>query len=171
MSNGTRNIWMAALLALGLGAGELVAYQGIAPHAEALLSSGGHRAALEAGRIVARNLSGIVIARAQEAAGALALLGVKQTTRAYRLAERVLGVADPETGACGSAETCTGADRELEAVVASEPDVTCNPDLGCEAMAGAKLSCPACPACPERVVKVKVVRAPRTAAKLGRSGA
>jgi len=171
MSKGTRNIWMAALLALALGSGELVAYQGLAPHAEALLSRGGHRAALEASRIVARNLSGFVAARAQDAAGDLVLFGVKQTTRVYRLAERVLGVADPATGACGSPASCAVADPGCEAVVASEPDMPCNPGLGCEASTGAKLACPACPACPERPAKITKARAPGAAAKLGRSGA
>jgi hypothetical protein len=161
---------MAALLVLGLGAGELVAYQGIAPRAEALLS-GGHRAALDAGRIVARNLSGLVVARVQDAAGALVLLGVKQTTHVYRLAERVLGVADPATGPSGKPGSCAGADREGDAVIASEPDMPCNPDVGCEAAAEAKLVCPACPACPERPTKITKARAPGAAAKLGRSGA
>ena len=171
MSKGTRNIWMAALLALALGSGELVAYQGIAPRAEALMSRAGHRAALEAGGIVVRNLSGFVAARAQAAAGEIALLGVKQTTRVYRLAERVLGVADPATGTCGNPESPAGADPECDAMIVSEPDMPCNPDVGCEAAAGAKLACPACPACPERPAKSTEARAPGAATKLGRSGA
>ena len=165
MSKGTRSIWMAALLALALGSGELVAYQGLAPHAEALLSRGGHRAALEAGRIVARNLSGIFAARAQDAAGELVLFGVKQTTRVYQMAGRVLGVADP------AIESRAGADPECGTVVASEPDMPCYPDLGCETGAGARLACPACPACPERPAKVAKHRARGAVAKLGRSGA
>jgi hypothetical protein len=162
-------MWMAALLALGLGSGELVAYQGIAPHAEALLS-GGHRAALDAGRIVARNLSGLVVARVQDAAGTLVLLGVKQTTHVYRLAERVLGVADPATGPSGNPGSCAGADPEGDAVIASEPDMPCAPDYECEAAAAAELACPACPACPDRPAKAAETRA-RRAARIGRSGA
>jgi hypothetical protein len=56
-------------------------------------------------------------------------------------------------------------------VVASEPDMPCNPDYECEAAAGAKPACPACPACPERPAKVTKARAPGAAVKLGRSGA
>ena len=99
MPKGTRSIWMAALLALAMGAGELVAYQGLAPHAQALLSGGRSGAAIAAGQIVARDLSVLLSSRLHAAAGDLALLGVRQTSRLYRLAQRALGVADPSAQA------------------------------------------------------------------------
>jgi hypothetical protein len=148
MIQGTRSTWMAALLALALGSGELVAYQGIAPHAEGLLSGAHHRAAMKAGRIVARDLSAFVVSRAQAAAGQLAVLGVKQTSRLYRLALLALGAADPAMGANDVPEGCGGADPECDIVVAGEPDVPCAESRGCNAVAGAGLAVPPCPACP-----------------------
>jgi len=144
MSKGTRSTWVAALLALVMGAGELVAYQNVAPHAQALLSGGPSGAALAAGRIVARDLSGLVTGRLNAAVGDLALLGVRQTSRLYRLAQRALGVADPAVAASEGRR----ADPECDAAIASEPDMPCITPEGCGMTGGAGQACPPCPACP-----------------------
>ena len=141
MTKGTRKTLLVALCAAVLGAGELVAFQGIAPHARKLGDPG--RVALRAGGIVARDLSALVVERAQNVASLVALHGVRQTSRIYRLAGRAFGVTEVAAPAAGDA------DRGYEAVMASEPDMPCGPMRGCEASASA-LSRAACPACPER---------------------
>ena len=167
MPKGTRSIWMAALLALAMGAGELVAYQGLAPHAQALLSGGRSGAAIAAGQIVARDLSVLMSSRLHAAAGDLALLGVRQTSRLYRLAQRALGAADP----AAQASDLGGADPGCDAAVASEPDMPCLAPGGCEASRGAELDCPPCPACPIGSPCPARAPAPNRPASPGRTGA
>src|SRR5580765_6001751 len=117
MSTGTRNMWIGASLALVLGAGELVAYQGIAPHARKLRNPG--RVVLRAGAVVARDLSALVAERAGQVASRVALGGVEQTTRLYRVAGRALGL---ELDAVPAGNT----DPECGTVIASEPDPPCD---------------------------------------------
>jgi hypothetical protein len=156
MKLGTRNAWIAATLALALGAGELVAYQGIAPHAAKLRDPG--RVALKAARIVTRDLSVLVAQRAQHIASIVALHGVEQTSRLYRLASRALGVANDATP-CVSADPnpCPDANPEVEAVMVSEPDSPCDASPGCTTVRVSNLSCPACPACPSREIMSRVI--------------
>lgn len=163
MQNGTRSTWMAALLALTMGAGELVAYQNVVPHAQALLSGSHRSAALTAGRIVARDLSGFLAGRLNAVVGDLALLGVRQTTRLYLLAQHALGVADP----AAVPGECSGAHRGCDAAFASEPDVPCVAPGGCRMSRDARL-CPPCPACPKGAMEAVAPAAP---APPGRSGA
>jgi hypothetical protein len=156
MKMGTRNAWIAATLALALGAGELVAYQGIAPHASKLKDPG--RVALKAARIVTRDLSVLVAQRAQHVASILALQGVEQTSRLYRLASRALGVVNDATP-CVTADPNPSPDPnpEVEAVMVSEPDSPCDATHGCTTVRASQLSCPACPACPNRVILSRVI--------------
>ena len=147
MSTGTRNMWIGASLALVLGAGELVAYQGIAPHARKLGDPG--RVVLRAGAIVARDLTALVAERAGDVASLAVLRGLEQTTRLYRVASSALGVevdAVPAIPVMPAMPGCT-------TVVASEPDVPCDPMHECRTMVRAvEIACPACPACPTRAV-------------------
>ena len=183
MTKVTRNTWSVALVALGLTASELVAYQGIAPHAQGLGVS--TRVALAAGRIVARDLSAFVMNRASQAAGDLALLGLKQTSNLYRLADCALATAGGarcsagpcaafdvrgvarDAGAAAEAERAAvesesvaagAASAAGEEVAASEPDMPCGAAGACEVMTGGS-ACPPCPACPAR--QVRIVRSER----------
>ena len=130
MSKGTPYTWMAALVALALGWGELVAYQDLTPHAQALLASDRSRAVLKAGEIVSRNLSALVVA----AAGTVVLEAVKQTSQLYRLAQGATG----EEGACPFTEV-----RRARAAGACLPT-----SRGWNADLGSGTGCPACPRCP-----------------------
>jgi hypothetical protein len=125
MTKVARNTWWVALLVLGLGSSELVAYQGVAPHALGLGVS--TRVAVSAGKVVARDLSAFAMSRVSQAAGDLVLLGVKQTSSLYRLANCALATA--------SGERCAGAGT-------------------CEAVMVSGSGCPACPACPARSDRV-----------------
>ena len=158
MKMGTRNAWIAATLALALGAGELVAYQGIAPHASKLKDPG--RVALKAARIVTRDLSALVAERAQHLASIVALQGVEQTSRLYRLASRALGVANDATPRVTTdPNPSPDANPEVEAVMVSEPepDSPCEASHGCTMVRASQFSCPACPACPNRVIVSRVI--------------
>jgi hypothetical protein len=159
-------MWTAALLALVLGAGQLVAYQGIAPHAHAMLSNRSGHAVLQAGRIVARDLSALAVRRARQAADDLVLAGLEGTSSLYRFAQATLGVT--RDGSCGATHagscggtiemceepaSCPEMDPGATAVTASEPDSPCSMNPECEAVAGSAHMCPPCPACPQRGVR------------------
>jgi hypothetical protein len=146
-------MWIAALLALGLGSGQLVAYQGIAPHAQGLLSNRSGRAVLHAGRIVVRDLSALAVTHARRAASDLVLLGLEGTASFYRFAQTTLGVSTggscgAPTEVCEETGSCPAADAG-EAVTASEPDAPCAANPACAAARSAR-ACPPCPACPAR---------------------
>jgi len=171
MSKGTRYTWMAALVALALGWGELVAYQNLT--GQALLASDRSRAVLRAGEVVARNLSAIVFAGAEQAAGAVVLQAVKGTSQLYRLAQGATG----ETGACtftafrcaraagarvnpargpdavrvrraAAGEAAAALASESGAVVASRSDARRPTSRARNADLVSGLGCPACPSCP-----------------------
>jgi hypothetical protein len=145
MSTGTRNMWIGASLALVLGAGELVAYQGIAPHARKLGDPG--RVVLRAGAIVARDLSALVVERASHFATLAVLRGVEHSTRLYRVACRTLGVEVDAVPALPAMPAMPG----CSTVVASEPDAPCGANHECPTTVRAvEIACPACPACPTR---------------------
>jgi hypothetical protein len=180
MKHATRNTWVAALLVLALGSGELIAYQGIAPHAKRLGEPG--RVVLKAGRIVLRDLSALAVSRGQDLASYLALRGLHQTSNLYRLATRTLGVESPANAvpafpdefaadAAVRAEIASAAEpdatsdpksacAEADAAVASESDATCDPSpvrfTKLECTGG---GCPACPVLRGRVVEARVIRA------------
>ena len=61
MRNGTRNRLAVAVLVLALGSSELAAYQGVAPYAKTLLSSGQSQAVRKASALVARQLSALAL--------------------------------------------------------------------------------------------------------------
>src|SRR5262245_27566175 len=152
MSTGTRNMWIGASLALVLGAGELVAYQGIAPHARTLREPG--RVVWKAGAIVARDLSALVAERAGHVASLAVLRGVQGTSRLYRLACGALGVEVDAVPALPAVPAMPG----CSTVVASEPDAPCNANHECSAAVRAvEIACPACPACPTRAELSRVV--------------
>ena len=146
MKQAARNTWMAASLALALGSGE-VAYQGLAPRARDLLESDPSRAAIRAGQIVLGHLCGLAIDRAREAAAAIALHGVRQTSRLYRMAESAIEAT--EQGSVGPipspAEAETGGSRPRhrvrahhDAVIAIEMD---SRPAACKACGVAGASC------------------------------
>jgi hypothetical protein len=148
-------MWIGAALALVLGAGELVAYQGIAPHALKLGDPG--RVVLRAGAIVARDLSALVAERASHFATLAVLRGVEQSTRLYRVACRTLGVEVNAVPALPAMPGCT-------TVVASEPDAPCGANHECPTTVRAvEIACPACPTRAElsRVVERSVRHATR----------
>ena len=137
MNTGTRNMWIGASLALVLGAGELVAYQGIAPRARKLGDPG--RVVLRAGAIVARDLSALATERASHIATLAVLRGVEHSTRLYRVACRALGVEGDAVPAMPAMPGCT-------TVVASEPDAPCGANHECQTTVRAvEIACPACP--------------------------
>jgi len=149
MSMDSKYLWIAASLSLVMGAGELVAYQGIAPHARKLRNPG--RVVLRAGAVVARDLSALVAERAGHVASRVALRGVEQTTRLYRVAGHALGL---ELDAVPAGNT----DPACRTVIASEPDQPCDPGRECEtAVRAVEIACPACPACPTRAEVSRVV--------------
>ena len=108
MSKLTRNISMAALLALSLSAGGLMAYTGIARHAESGRWGEQGGAVLAAGQIVARNLSALAMERAQEAVAAIALQAARGLSHVYRVALRATGVATVQAARAGG-DTGNGA--------------------------------------------------------------
>ena len=149
MSTRTRNMWIGASLALVLGAGELVAYQGIAQHARKLGDPG--RVVLRAGAIVARDVSSLVAERASHIASLAVLRGLQQSTRLYRVACRALGVEVNAVPVMPAMPGCT-------TVVASEPDAPCGANHECPTTVRAvEIACPACPACPTRAEVSRVV--------------
>ena len=141
MTKRTRNITMAALVALAIGSVELVASAGFARHPEASDWNGQSRAVLAAGRIVARDLGTLALARAKDLAGAILLRTMRQTSHVYRLALGASGAgrvsSSVATVRAVRAGGVTGNAAVLRVIEASDP--------GSKSDARGHQPCPPCP--------------------------
>jgi len=158
MTNGTRNRLAVTVLVLALGSSELAAYQGVAPYAKTLLSSGQSHAVRKAGALVARQLSTLALRSVERVASTAVLRSVELTSRIYRLALSTGGATDPACPLSGSAKSaaadrscplsgCTSAAGSAEAATPCESQAV---NAVFHARSSCPAGCPASPLCPAR---------------------